>query len=93
MTEDKPKFCIIDPNDDSNDIAGGASNTVRIQSAFSEAYNALRDRMDDLESQTIEERKGQSILGVILGGDYISFELQREHLRYLHSLNRNAAAA
>jgi hypothetical protein len=29
----------------------------------------------------IEERKGRSVLGVVLGGDYGSFETQRERLR------------
>lgn len=86
LQDREPRFAIVDPNNSGNDIAGGAKNTATIQKAFSDAFNALQTRMKELEALPIEERRGQSILGVILGGDYSSFDLQREHLRYLDSL-------
>lgn len=76
------KFCILDPNDSRNDIAGGSSNTATIRLCFSRAYNSLQKRMGTLQYST--DRQNQSILSCILGGNYGSFELQREHLSHLH---------
>jgi non-canonical poly(A) RNA polymerase PAPD5/7 len=36
------------------------------------------------ELQYSAERRNQSILGCILGGNYSSFKLQREHLAHVH---------
>lgn len=88
LQEKEPRFTIIDPNNDSNDIAGGARNTATIQKVFSDAYEALQKRMSEIEALPIAERRHQSLLGVILGGDYSSFDIQRSHLRHLHSLKR-----
>lgn len=75
---------MIDPNNSNNDIAGGSSNTPAILDSFSKAYGDLVRRMGDLNYSGLEERKNQSILSVIVGGDYSSFKEQREHLAYLH---------
>ena len=74
-----PKICIIDPNRSSNDISGGSSNTPTILRVWAEAYRLLQDRMTYL--RTAEDRQDESILSCILGGNYRSFELQRQHLR------------
>ncbi|KFX94189.1 hypothetical protein V490_04486 [Pseudogymnoascus sp. VKM F-3557] len=74
------RFSIIDPNNSSNDISGGSHNTQAIRKAFSEAFDDLFHHMSDMSTKSIQERKGQSILGVILGGNYTSFEVQRNHL-------------
>lgn len=71
---------IIDPNNSSNDISGGSSNTTAILGRFQEAYNALRDRMD----QVARDPKAGGILDVIMKGDYSSFRLQRDFLRRIH---------
>lgn len=76
------KFSIIDPNNPSNDIAGGSSNTATIRAAFSEAFKQLQARMGSL--QHAENRAGASILECIIGGNYSSFKLQREHLAHVH---------
>jgi non-canonical poly(A) RNA polymerase PAPD5/7 len=74
------KFCIIDPNNSLNDISGGARNTPVIRRAFSQAYQDLQKRMYELHETPIDQRRFQSILGVILGGNYSSFEVQRKRL-------------
>ena len=78
---DREKLSIVDPNNGANDIAGGSSNTPRILEAFSRAFRSLQNRMGELHSMSINQRRGQSILGVILGGNYSSFDIQREQLR------------
>jgi non-canonical poly(A) RNA polymerase PAPD5/7 len=78
---DREKLSIVDPNNDENDIAGGSKNTPKILEAFSRAFRDLQNRMSELHSMPIDQRQGQSILGVILGGNYSSFDIQREHLR------------
>ncbi|KAF1812885.1 Nucleotidyltransferase [Eremomyces bilateralis CBS 781.70] len=74
------RLTIIDPNNPTNDISGGSSRISTIFAAFRAAHGALEDRMDELRSMPMSERKGQSILGVVLAGNYITFETQRDHL-------------
>lgn len=77
------RLSIIDPNNPDNDIAGGSKNTEAILDSFSQAYNALSKRMGDLHHLELDERHGQSILEVILGGNYSSFKDQRQRLARL----------
>lgn len=79
---EKNKFMIIDPNNSSNDIAGGSSNTKTIVKCFADAYKKLQQRMAELQHSP--ERRNQSILECILGGNYSSFKLQRDHLAHIH---------
>jgi non-canonical poly(A) RNA polymerase PAPD5/7 len=74
------KFCIIDPNNSLNDISGGAKNTPGIRLAFSQAYQDLQKRMYELHESPIDQRRFQSIISVIVGGNYSSFDIQRERL-------------
>lgn len=77
---DLGRLSIIDPNNPSNDISGGSSNTDLIFQRFDDAYAALRGKM-----QEIGDGKGKGgILDVILSGDYSSFRSQREFLRHVH---------
>ncbi|KAE8453615.1 hypothetical protein EG329_009126 [Mollisiaceae sp. DMI_Dod_QoI] len=76
------KFCIIDPNQPSNDISGGASNSTAIVKLFSGCYQDLQKRMSEL--QYSENRSCETILGAIIAGNYSSFRLQREHLAHVH---------
>jgi len=80
--QEQEKFCIIDPNNPNNDIAGGSKNTSVIRKEFSYAYKDLTDRMADISHS--DDRKYASILGCILGGNYSSFKLQREHLAHVY---------
>lgn len=77
------RLSIIDPNNPANDIAGGSSNTRTILAHFAHAYQLLTNRMVQLAQDP--NRAGQSILEVIMAGNYSSFENQR---RYLEMLSR-----
>lgn len=77
------RLSIIDPNNPSNDISGGSSNTDLILQRFDDAYLAVRDRMRDVAD-------GQAcggLLDPILEGDYSSFRSQRDFLRLIHEKN------
>ncbi|KAL9067034.1 MAG: hypothetical protein Q9157_006936 [Trypethelium eluteriae] len=76
---------VIDPNDGQNDISGGTKLIKLILTVFSEAHQTLVQRMTELSRQPPDERKGRSILGSIVGGNYTSYDRQREHLRVLAS--------
>jgi non-canonical poly(A) RNA polymerase PAPD5/7 len=73
---------IIDPNNPSNDIAGGSKNTTTIRDCFSEAYDSLQKIMASIERSP--NRGKQSLLGCILAGNYESFKLQRDHLKHVY---------
>ena len=75
------RLSIIDPNNPANDISGGSSNTSKILAHFASAHQELTQRMAQLAQDP--NRAGQSILEVILGGNYSSFENQRNYLELL----------
>ncbi|POR34761.1 Non-canonical poly(A) RNA polymerase PAPD5 [Tolypocladium paradoxum] len=77
------RLSIIDPNNPSNDIAGGSSNTPAILARFHDAYLTLRDRMNEVARHP---DKG-GILDEILKGDYSSFRMQRAYLKHVHEQN------
>ena len=64
------------------DFLGGSRNTPTILKSWSDAFRDLQRQMANL--RTLENRQNKSILGCILGGSYRTFELQRQHLRYIH---------
>ncbi|KAK0671868.1 putative Poly(A) RNA polymerase protein [Cercophora samala] len=75
------RLSIIDPNNEENDISGGSSNTGNIFALFARAHDDLRNKMRSLAE---DPRRGKgSILGVIMGGNYSSFEEQRSFLENL----------
>ncbi|KAK3381938.1 hypothetical protein B0H63DRAFT_216499 [Podospora didyma] len=76
------RFSIIDPNDSSNDIAGGSSNTPAIVASFQEAHRLLSERMAKSGDLSPKDTPA-SILKVILAGNYSSFRNQRKHLENL----------
>ncbi len=75
------RLSIIDPNNPANDIAGGSSNANTILTHFSNAHRELTERMAKLAHDP--KRGGQSILEVIMAGNYSSFENQRNYLEHL----------
>lgn len=85
MTEfaykDHNRLSIIDPNNPANDIAGGSSNTGTVLSLFAQAHQDLTERMARVAHDP--NRRGQSILEVIMGGNYSSFQKQRDYLELL----------
>lgn len=72
------RLSIIDPNNPSNDISGGSSNTRTILGLFSSSYQLLSERMADMCGA--EEKRNMSLLEVLYAGNYSSFRLQRTHL-------------
>lgn len=79
--KDHNRLSIIDPNNPANDIAGGSSNAGTVFSLFSHAHKELTRHMAQLAQDP--NRGAQSILGVILGGNYSSFQKQRDYLELL----------
>lgn len=77
---------ILDPNNENNDISLGSHKVKTIFEAFAVAFRQLRSRMAELDGMTIEERKGQSLLGAVLAGNYQSFGYQRDHMRKIFEL-------
>jgi non-canonical poly(A) RNA polymerase PAPD5/7 len=71
---------IIDPNNPGNDISGGSQNFPQIKACFAEAYKLLQERIE----QIARGEKHDSILEVILGGNYAQFREQRNYLRKVH---------
>lgn len=71
----------MDPNNSTNDISVGSTKVRTVFDQFASAFVQLRARMAELEGMPIEARKGQSLLGVVLAGDYQSFGYQRDHMR------------
>ncbi|KUJ20746.1 uncharacterized protein LY89DRAFT_579514 [Mollisia scopiformis] len=78
------KFCIMDPNRSNNNISGGARNSPVIRGAFSDCFKRLQERMVQLQYSAEADRRCESILGTIIGGNYSSFRLQREHLAHVY---------
>jgi non-canonical poly(A) RNA polymerase PAPD5/7 len=68
---------IIDPNRPDNDISGGSREILKVLNAFRAAHAAIQRRLDSI--RTGEVPTG-SILGCILGGNYTSFQNQRNLL-------------
>ena len=81
--KNRDRISIIDPINPSNDISGGSANTSAIVERFAEAYSALMNQMKGVGNGSA---KG-NILEVILAGDYSSFKIQRDYLRYVHEKN------
>jgi non-canonical poly(A) RNA polymerase PAPD5/7 len=74
------RWTIIDPNLKTNDISAGTRQARLIEKKFRDACSALKGRMQQLERLDIDARKGQSILGCLLGGNYAAVSSQRARL-------------
>lgn len=79
----RSRLSIIDPNNPSNDIAGGSFNYPSISMLFAKAYRQLHGALSaDAASTGAPPR--QSLLGCVFAGNYSSFSLQRAYMRRLH---------
>lgn len=74
------RLSIIDPNNPSNDISGGSQNYPQIKACFAEAHKLLQERIE----RVARGEKHNSILEIILGGNYAMFREQRNYLRKVH---------
>ncbi|KAF2209566.1 hypothetical protein CERZMDRAFT_47178 [Cercospora zeae-maydis SCOH1-5] len=77
---------IIDPNRPENDISGGSRQIEKVFQCFRGAYNEIQKRLNDVRTGKVKTR---SILGCILGGNYASFEAQRDLLHALDNPQRS----
>ncbi|KAM0322590.1 hypothetical protein ACHAQA_009438 [Verticillium albo-atrum] len=82
--KNRDRLSIIDPNNSSNDIAGGSSNVGVIFYDFHSAHRMIKERMAELSKGGGHGTNTASILETILAGNYSSFRLQRAHLQLLH---------
>lgn len=71
------RLTIIDPNLETNDIAGGSKNIADVFRIFRDAHDALRERTAEVRGNRSDQN---SILGCILGGNYRSFDDARRNL-------------
>ncbi|KIW08033.1 uncharacterized protein PV09_00977 [Verruconis gallopava] len=81
------RWTIIDPHNPSNDLSIGSSQARLIQRKFSETYSILIRTMRSLEVAGPVLRKGQTLLGLIIGGNYERVILQRSILREVYGKN------
>ena len=80
------RLAIIDPNDPSNDISGGAQNTHLIQGVFREAHDKLQAELAAVDAGAPRTKvPAYSMLRPVFGGDYSSFRVQR---RWLQEIDR-----
>ncbi|KAI9850767.1 MAG: hypothetical protein M1838_005100 [Thelocarpon superellum] len=78
------RLSIADPNKEQNDISGGSGQILLILNLFSQAYDRLTQRMDQLRHADLPARRGQSLLGCILAGNYAAFDEQRSRLHDIY---------
>ena len=72
---------IIDPNNPDNDISGGSNKIATVFQCFRTAHSEIQRRLAQIHSgENIED----SILGVVLAGNYTSFISQRNRLSKHH---------
>ncbi|KAL7275436.1 hypothetical protein RUND412_001624 [Rhizina undulata] len=77
-------LCIQDPNNYENDISKSSFLIPLILSCFSDAYNALVLQMGKLDRMALKQRKGRSVLGVMMGGNYDSIKRQRRLMKQIY---------
>ncbi|KAL7267618.1 hypothetical protein RUND412_009781 [Rhizina undulata] len=77
-------LCIQDPNNHENNISKSSFLIPLILSCFSDAYNALVLQMGKLDRMALKQRKGRSVLGVMMGGNYDSIKRQRRLMKQIY---------
>ncbi|KAK5047250.1 hypothetical protein LTR84_006772 [Exophiala bonariae] len=83
----KGRLTIIDPNRPDNNISGGTRDIQRIFHAFSLAHKGLLERLGTVEELGPNEEP-RSFLEYIVGGDFSSFDRQRQILRDLYDASK-----
>ncbi|GAM88040.1 hypothetical protein ANO11243_060690 [Dothideomycetidae sp. 11243] len=79
------RLLIVDPNNSENDISGGTGKIKDIFAMFKSAAQSLRTELEMARNVRFTGSARWSMLNCILGGDYSSFELQRQRLEALSS--------
>ena len=78
------RLSIEDPNRPDNDISAGSTSIGIVLRSFSHAYDTLQQTMLALGQRDFSRRHGQSLLGTIVGGNYASFDTQRQRMRRVY---------
>ncbi|KIW66589.1 hypothetical protein, variant [Phialophora macrospora] len=80
--KDNGRLTIIDPHRADNNISGGTRQIDTILDCFSKAHRALAARLASFEKDPLEVYV-EGFLGCLIGGDFTSYERQRQRLRDL----------
>lgn len=80
---------IVDPNRSDNDISGGSRKVGLIFEHFRGALHEIQNQLSRIANG---QARDPSILGCILGGNYTSFEKQREILKDLDRGQNNPSS-
>jgi non-canonical poly(A) RNA polymerase PAPD5/7 len=82
--QDEFLLAIQDPNVPSNNISRSSYMIELVLECFGDAYDVLTAQMAAMDVMDFERRKGRSLLGRIIGGDYTHLEHAREKLRHVY---------
>jgi non-canonical poly(A) RNA polymerase PAPD5/7 len=82
--QDEILLVIQDPNNADNNISRSSYLIKTVFACFAEAYTALTKQMATLDKMDFKARKGRSLLGLIIGGNYTKIEEQRKLLRKIY---------
>ena len=82
--KDEQLLFIQDPNSSENIISRSSFLIKMVLACFGEAYDALVKQMSMLELMDFDQRKGRSLLGLLIGGDYREMEAHRARLRRVY---------
>jgi non-canonical poly(A) RNA polymerase PAPD5/7 len=77
-------LCIQDPNNPTNDISRSSYQILQVLNAFRDAEGSLVDLMRRLDMAPLHQRKGVSLLGVLVGGNYDGIEQQRDRMARIY---------
>ncbi|ETI27516.1 hypothetical protein G647_09707 [Cladophialophora carrionii CBS 160.54] len=80
--KDNERLTIIDPHRSDNNISGGTRQISTIFDCFSKAHKALTTRLASFEKDP-SRHQANGFLGCLIGGDFTSYERQRQRLREL----------
>ncbi|EXJ58117.1 hypothetical protein A1O7_05541 [Cladophialophora yegresii CBS 114405] len=89
--KDNERLTIIDPHRSDNNISGGTRQIGTIFDCFSKAHKALATRLASFEKDP-SRHQVDGFLGCLIGGDFTSYERQRQRLREM-SVNATAGPA
>ena len=82
--QDEQLLVIQDPNNTENIISKSSYLIKMVFACFGEAHDALVKQMGILEMMDFDQRRGRSLLGLVIGGDYRGMEKHRERLRRVY---------
>jgi DNA polymerase sigma len=82
--QDETLLVIQDPNNADNNISRSSFMITTVLACFSEAYDTLIKQMRQFDQMDFKQRKGRSLLGTLIGGDYSEMIAHRALLRRVY---------